>query len=266
MLKTYCHDNQKDWDSCLPYVMMAYRTAIHETTGYTPSEMMMGREAILPADLLFEKPRQDFPENQTEYVTNLQESLERVYKYAREHLEISSDRKKRNYDHKAEGGGYKKGDAVWLYNPKPRRALCPKFPLPRDGRYVVTKRLSDVTYRIQKGSRRKVRVVHCNRLKPYNGENAPTWFRDMTEEVPMLATPEVKIDKSDENQEQGNSGTETSKLTRDEVLVADNIAEHEVSQEETQSVKGGDKSKEGQEVKQGTRSRREIRRPTRYRD
>ncbi|XP_063962000.1 uncharacterized protein LOC135155757 [Lytechinus pictus] len=36
-------DHQKDWDECLPLVMMAYRSSQHKATGYTPSELMMGR-------------------------------------------------------------------------------------------------------------------------------------------------------------------------------------------------------------------------------
>ena len=45
MLAMFVHNNQRDWDICLPYVMMAYRSADHKTNGYTPNEMMMGREA-----------------------------------------------------------------------------------------------------------------------------------------------------------------------------------------------------------------------------
>lgn len=30
----YVNDKHDDWDKYLPYVMMAYRSAEHETTGY----------------------------------------------------------------------------------------------------------------------------------------------------------------------------------------------------------------------------------------
>ena len=45
-------DNQKDWDECLPFVMMAYRSSTHESTGFSPTELMMGREVSLPIDLI----------------------------------------------------------------------------------------------------------------------------------------------------------------------------------------------------------------------
>ncbi|GFX07204.1 retrovirus-related Pol polyprotein from transposon 412 [Trichonephila clavipes] len=45
--------NQKDWDKKLPFFLLAYRSAVHETTGYSPSQMLFGRDLRLPADLLF---------------------------------------------------------------------------------------------------------------------------------------------------------------------------------------------------------------------
>ncbi|KAK3750267.1 hypothetical protein QZH41_018672 [Actinostola sp. cb2023] len=44
--------------------------------------------------------------------------------------------------------------------------------------------LDDVTYRIQKGAKAKPKVVHHNRLKPYEGTNAPTWLDDLLTEEP----------------------------------------------------------------------------------
>ena len=42
-----------DWDCYIPYVLFAYRTHIHRTTGETPYFMNCGRDARLPADLFF---------------------------------------------------------------------------------------------------------------------------------------------------------------------------------------------------------------------
>ena len=86
----------------------------------------------MPVDLLMERPKDDQQENQAEYVARRQECVEQVHQYAREHLQIASDRQKRNYDHKADHGGYSRGDIVWLL-PKRKRGHCPKFQLPWDG-------------------------------------------------------------------------------------------------------------------------------------
>ena len=50
----YVSTNQTDWDAQLPYVMMAYRSAEHETIGMSPNMLMFGREVSTPLDLMFE--------------------------------------------------------------------------------------------------------------------------------------------------------------------------------------------------------------------
>ena len=42
MLRAKVGDNQRDWDTHLPYLLIAYRSAEHETTGCTPNALMFG--------------------------------------------------------------------------------------------------------------------------------------------------------------------------------------------------------------------------------
>ena len=42
MLAKTISDNQKDWDQHIPKLMFAYRTTIHESTGYTPFHVTFG--------------------------------------------------------------------------------------------------------------------------------------------------------------------------------------------------------------------------------
>ena len=41
-LTMFVNDNHSDWDKQIPLFLMAYRTAVHETTKVTPSQMMLG--------------------------------------------------------------------------------------------------------------------------------------------------------------------------------------------------------------------------------
>ena len=59
MLSAYVSDNYKDWDRQLPYVMMAYRATAHETTGFSPNMLMLGRETSTPLDLVYDMPPWD---------------------------------------------------------------------------------------------------------------------------------------------------------------------------------------------------------------
>ncbi|GFY15461.1 retrovirus-related Pol polyprotein from transposon 412 [Trichonephila clavipes] len=61
--------NQQDWDKKLPFFLLAYRSAVHETTDYSPSQMLFGCDFRLPADLLFIRPP-DAPLAPEEYVGN----------------------------------------------------------------------------------------------------------------------------------------------------------------------------------------------------
>ena len=56
MLRAYVGDHQRDWDTHLPYLMMAYRSAEHETTGCTPNVLMLGREVATPIDIMYQMP------------------------------------------------------------------------------------------------------------------------------------------------------------------------------------------------------------------
>jgi len=49
-------DNQKNWTEVLPHVMAAYRSAIHESTGYSPNFLFFGRETRAPIDLMSQPP------------------------------------------------------------------------------------------------------------------------------------------------------------------------------------------------------------------
>ena len=59
MLSKFVAEDQRDWDSHLPILMMAYRSAVHETTSFTPCELMFGRQIDLPIDLQLGRPEQE---------------------------------------------------------------------------------------------------------------------------------------------------------------------------------------------------------------
>ena len=56
MLSKYVSENQRDWDQSLALVMLAYRSSVHESTGFSPNMLFMGREPRLPIDLLMGSP------------------------------------------------------------------------------------------------------------------------------------------------------------------------------------------------------------------
>lgn len=53
MFSTLVTENQRNWDSHMPILMMAYRAAVHEATSFTSCELMLGRQIDVPIDLQF---------------------------------------------------------------------------------------------------------------------------------------------------------------------------------------------------------------------
>ena len=43
-LSAYVNEHKKDWDEWIPYILSAYRTSIHESTGFTPFELVYNRD------------------------------------------------------------------------------------------------------------------------------------------------------------------------------------------------------------------------------
>ena len=59
-------EDQKDWDLQLPACMMAYRGAVHESTGVKLNLLMLGRELEVPLDAITETPP-DAPSRMPDY-------------------------------------------------------------------------------------------------------------------------------------------------------------------------------------------------------
>lgn len=55
MIVKFTAEKKQLWDELLDTCVFAYNTAQHESTNYTPFELMFGRKAVLPVDLDFEK-------------------------------------------------------------------------------------------------------------------------------------------------------------------------------------------------------------------
>ncbi|GFX20850.1 retrovirus-related Pol polyprotein from transposon 412 [Trichonephila clavipes] len=135
--------NQQDWDKKLPFFLLAYRSTVHETTGYSPSQMLFGW------DLLFSQPP-NAPLAPEENIEKLQARIEEMHHLARERIGMASEKIKTRYDTRATGHDFHEGDKVWLWNPKRRKGLSPKLQTNWKGPYTVLRRLNDIVMRIHK--------------------------------------------------------------------------------------------------------------------
>ncbi|GFX15467.1 integrase catalytic domain-containing protein [Trichonephila clavipes] len=51
LLRVLCLDAGSEWDKHLPSILLALRTVSHESTGYTPSELVYGKKFANPRDV-----------------------------------------------------------------------------------------------------------------------------------------------------------------------------------------------------------------------
>jgi hypothetical protein len=129
---------------------MAYRIFVCETTGHSPAS---GRDLRLPVDLLIGRPE---PEHiKSGFATELQERLETIHRFTRDHLKAQSDRMKDvdYYDQNLAGRDLHEGDPVWMHNPQRKKGLTPKLIRPWKGPFVITKKINDLAFRIQQSPR-----------------------------------------------------------------------------------------------------------------
>ncbi|PIK53512.1 hypothetical protein BSL78_09606 [Apostichopus japonicus] len=171
MLSTVVSENQKDWDSWLPFVMMAYRSAEHESTGYSPAELLLGRQVILPLQFHLPKTPDETTKSLNQYVEELERRLMTVHENARKHLKMASNKQKRLHDRRAFCQTYQDGDLIWLLNTTRKKGISPKLQRPWVGPGKVLKKLTDVLYRVKMGPRMRPKVVHHDRLKAYTGDD-----------------------------------------------------------------------------------------------
>ncbi|GBO14203.1 Retrovirus-related Pol polyprotein from transposon 412 [Araneus ventricosus] len=73
ILRVLCLEALPDWEKILPQALFALRTVIHDSTGFSPAELVHGRNLRTPVMLLYEKLTEEDPvENSVvEYVFEL---------------------------------------------------------------------------------------------------------------------------------------------------------------------------------------------------
>ncbi|KAG1926960.1 hypothetical protein F2P79_024577 [Pimephales promelas] len=88
MLRKFVSKSGSDWDQWLPYLLFAYREVPQASTGFSPFELLYGRQVRGPLDLLKEKwegPK-DGMCSVVQYVVQMRERLEEMTSLAQENI------------------------------------------------------------------------------------------------------------------------------------------------------------------------------------
>jgi len=230
MLGKVVSENQKDWDTKLPFVMAAYRASRHESTGYSPNFLVLGRDVRTPLDVVLNLPvAEGEATNYDDYVSKLEERLRYAYSVVKSHLGCAAERAKKYYDLRVKRQRYAPGDWVYYYNPRHFRGRQDKWSRKFSGPFLVLSLLPPVNLKIQRSPRTKPFIVHSDRVKPWTGDVPTTWLHDESEpeqfevvELPEaidVALPLPEADRSAIATELATEATPTDEMTVDQMPV-----------------------------------------------
>ena len=79
MVSKLVNKNQKEWDLHILKVLFAYRTALHESTGYSPFRVTFGRSPVLPVDLPFCRMEEEDEMDIPQFVQDATWTLKHIY-------------------------------------------------------------------------------------------------------------------------------------------------------------------------------------------
>ena len=158
MLSMFVNDRRDNWSELLPFVMHAYRTSVHESTGYSPFCLMMGEECSLPQDVSTDELRT----NREYDVAPHPFALEVAYDHVWHSLHRTAARQKRLYDVKAVNRKFPVGS--WVLRYYPPAAQC-KLRSPWVGPQQVVRQATGHTVGIQKGPDASIIFIYVDDLK-----------------------------------------------------------------------------------------------------
>jgi transposase InsO family protein len=178
MLAKVVDDNQRDWDDHLQSVMAAYRASPHDSTGFTPNFVLLGRECRAPLDLLVGPPPSEEERwgSIDAFVYRQQQIKREAYAAVRLHLGTAAERSKDRYDLRVRPAKFAVGDWIFLYCPRRRPGRNVKWAKFYSGPLLVVKVLGPVNYLVQKSSKAKAQVVHVDKMKRVEGETPRSWL------------------------------------------------------------------------------------------
>eukprot|EP00731_Ephydatia_muelleri_P002369 Em0001g2369a len=167
MLRKTVQDEGKDWDKMIPYLLFAYREVPQSSTGFSPFELLYGRDVRGPLDILRETWEASSKSDETvvSYVLETQRRLKEMADIAGENMLESQEEQKRWYDRRARLREFERGDPVLVLLPTTTDKLMAQW----QGPYQVLAREGKVTYLVDMHDRKKRRrVFHVNMLKAFH--------------------------------------------------------------------------------------------------
>ena len=112
MLETLEPENKSNLKLYLPSLVYDYNCTKHETTKFTPVELMFGRTPKIPIDATLESVPQSGQRDSGKYIKELKERLKKTQGDAKEYSDKARNKQKTYYDRRARASAINIGDTV----------------------------------------------------------------------------------------------------------------------------------------------------------
>ena len=175
VLLTMCAERPNDWDKYLPALLFAVREIPQESLGFSPFELLYGRNVRGPMQILRElwsvEETDEHARLTYQYVIDLRERLEKTCKLAQDNVRRLDIKQNAFYDKRARSRKFDVGDKVLLLLPSESN----KVLLQWNGPYEVLEVVNAMNYKINvKGV---VNTYPANMLKLYVERQNVTSYR-----------------------------------------------------------------------------------------
>ena len=165
-LNAYCKEDPTNWDLYLQSCAFSYRTSIVRSIGTTQFSLVHGRQAMLPADIIYSTPEEierDRIDFQIENSNRLQTAIEHANNWQRK-----TDRQKKDYfDRNRKNVMFEVGDMVLkkivVSDPNGPKKIGDRF----EGPYEITQKHSDLNYTINNTCKNKFERLHVTNLSQF---------------------------------------------------------------------------------------------------
>ena len=173
MMTMMSNEKKDDWDLYLDASLFAYRISTNESTGFTPFELVYGRQATVPLDLLWKEVESEVDDNSkhTVYADEIRTRLKATFEKVRE-TQMKAANANINRRRTFKEVKFNIGDQVLVWGPE----KVEKYYVPKKFQYrhsvpgTIVGKESDKLYLVDRPDRKgdeKVRKVNVNRLSLY---------------------------------------------------------------------------------------------------
>ena len=165
LLRKLTQNSEVEWDLCLPYVHWSYRGTIHKTTGFSPYQLLFGKQMRMTLDQMvryWQGKEENDESSVNESIVTLKANMQVVRDLTYDKERDEKVKQKFYHDQKPKERTFTVGAFVLVFRP----GKTNKLHIQWQGPFLIVKIITEVTYQVDLGAQlKKYRTFHVNCMK-----------------------------------------------------------------------------------------------------